>query len=62
MRLTIEYSAGGRRQKVTCEGAAAEIARTVQALPERERDLVRVALQRLRAINGEPAPQATQKR
>jgi hypothetical protein len=62
MRVTIEYSSGGRRQKVTCEGADTEIARTVQGLPERERDLVRTALQRLRAFNSEPAARPTQKR
>jgi hypothetical protein len=48
-RLTVEYYATGKIQTVTCEGAT-EIANMVQKLPERERNLVRVALQRLRTI------------
>jgi len=48
LRLTIEYSAIGKMQTVTCE--AAEIASVVQKLPERERNLVRIALQRLRNL------------
>jgi hypothetical protein len=50
VRLTIESSATGKVQTVTCTGAA-EIANVVQSLPERERHLVRIALQRLRTIN-----------
>jgi hypothetical protein len=53
MKLTIEYYATGRLRTVTCEGAAAEIDRTVQKLPERERALVRSALRRLRSLNTE---------
>jgi membrane-associated protease RseP (regulator of RpoE activity) len=52
MKVTIEYYAPtGQLQTVTCQGAAAEIARTVQKLPERERQLVRIALQKLRTLN-----------
>jgi hypothetical protein len=58
MKLTIEYYATGRLHTVTCEGAAAEIASAVQKLPERERNLVRVALQRLRRLNTEKATPA----
>jgi len=50
MKVTIEYYATGKLQTVSCEGAA-ELARTVQKLPERERSLVRLALQRLRSLN-----------
>jgi hypothetical protein len=53
MKLTIEYYATGRLHTVTCRGAAADIASTVQKLPERERILVRIALQRLRKLNSE---------
>jgi hypothetical protein len=53
MNLKIEYYKTGRLQTVTCNGAAAEIANAVRKLPERERNLVRIALQRLRALNTE---------
>jgi hypothetical protein len=50
MKVTIQYYATGKLQTLSCEGAA-ELARTVQKLPERERNLVRLALQRLRSLN-----------
>jgi hypothetical protein len=56
LRVTVEYYATGKIQTVTGEGAA-EIASMVQKLPERERNLVRVALRRLRSVN----PSAEQK-
>jgi predicted metalloprotease with PDZ domain len=54
LKLTIDFYVDGRRQTVTCQGGAADIASTVQKLPERERDLVRIALARLRTINAPP--------
>jgi hypothetical protein len=56
MKLAIEYYAAGRLKTVTCEGAAAEVAQAIQKLPERERNLVRVALQRLRTLHEKPPP------
>jgi hypothetical protein len=53
----IEYSAPSGKKVVTCEGAAAELSRTLQKLPERERQLVRIALERLRALD-RPRPAA----
>jgi hypothetical protein len=54
MRLTIEYySPAGKRQVVTCDDVAAELAATVQKLPQRERDLVRIALERLNKLTSE---------
>jgi hypothetical protein len=47
MKVTIEYyTDAGRLRTVTCQGAA-EIASAVQKLPERERNLARIALQQL---------------
>jgi membrane-associated protease RseP (regulator of RpoE activity) len=54
MKVTIEYYATGKLQTLTCEGAAADLASTVRKLPERERALVRIALQRLRKLNVAP--------
>jgi hypothetical protein len=53
MRVTVEYyqENTGRLRSLTCEGAAAEIDSEIQRLPERERALARVALQRIRALN-----------
>ncbi len=51
VKWTIEYSAPSGKKVVTCEGAAAELSRTLQKLPERERQLVRIALERLRALD-----------
>jgi hypothetical protein len=61
MKLTIAFYANGRlHQTLTCQGAADDLASTVQKLPERERNLVRAALQRLRTINQPAAmPSAT---
>jgi hypothetical protein len=50
VRLTIEYPVGTGKKVVTCEGAAKELNETLQKLPERERQLVRVALERLKAL------------
>ena len=52
MEVTIEYyQATGRLRKVTCQGAPADIDKAVQKLPERERNLVHIALERIRAFN-----------
>ncbi len=51
VKWTIEYSAPTGKKVVTCEGAAAELTSTLQKLPERERQLVRIALERLRALD-----------
>ena len=61
MKVTIEYYATGKLQRLSCEGAA-ELARTVQKLPERERTLVRLALQRLRTLNSSRSESAPIKR
>jgi hypothetical protein len=53
LRLTIEYAGTDKPRVVTCEGAEA-IAQAVQNLPERERNLVRIALQRLRNLEKTP--------
>ncbi len=59
MKLTMEFYADGRlQQTVTCQGAAGDLATTVQKLPERERNLVRVALQRLRTLSNQTGPPA----
>jgi hypothetical protein len=59
MKLTMAFYADGRlQQTLTCQGAADDLAKTVQKLPERERNLVRVALERLRTIN-QPPPLTT---
>jgi hypothetical protein len=52
MEVTIEYyQPAGRLRKLTCQGAPADIDKEVQKLPERERNLVHVALERIRAFN-----------
>jgi hypothetical protein len=56
MKFTIEYYATGKLRTLTCEGAGAELAATLRKLPERERDLVRIALRRLRTLNTLPPP------
>ena len=62
MRLTIEYQpVGGKKKTVTCEGAASELAEAVEKLPQRERNLVRIAIQRLNTLN-EPKPTSSSKR
>jgi hypothetical protein len=56
MKYTIEYYVTGQRKTVSC-ASAAEIARTIRTLPERERNLVSIALERLREINtAKPTP------
>jgi hypothetical protein len=52
MKVTIAYYRNdtGRRQTVTCQGATAEIDGEVSKLPERERNLVQAALERIRAV------------
>jgi hypothetical protein len=57
MEVTIEYyQAAGRLRKLTCQGEAADIDKAVQKLPERERHLVHVALERIRAFNSTKPP------
>jgi membrane-associated protease RseP (regulator of RpoE activity) len=51
VKLTVEYVADGRPQRLTCQGAARDIDSAVRKLPERERGLVLVALRRLRDLN-----------
>ncbi len=53
MKVTIAYYQNdtGRLHTVTCQGAKAEIDGEVQKLPERERNLVKAALERIRAFN-----------
>jgi hypothetical protein len=47
----IEYGLGNEKKVLTCEGTAKELAATIQKLPERERQLVRIALERLRSLD-----------
>jgi membrane-associated protease RseP (regulator of RpoE activity) len=54
MKVTIEYYSTGKLQSYSCD-TVADLTRTVQKLPERERNLVRIALQRLRSLNSLPA-------
>ena len=62
MRLTIEYQpVGGKKKTITCEGAGSELAEAVEKLPQRERNLVRIAIQRLNTLN-EPKPTSSSKR
>jgi membrane-associated protease RseP (regulator of RpoE activity) len=58
MKVAIEFlpEGGTRLRTITCEGSAAEIDTEVGKLPERERDLVRVALQRIRQLIPDKAP------
>jgi membrane-associated protease RseP (regulator of RpoE activity) len=59
MQLTIEYTgAAGKREVVTCDGVATDLSTTLQKLPERERNLVRIALQRLRMLNSARAAES----
>jgi serine protease Do len=51
MRVTIVYPSNAGPQKVTYQGASAEIDSEVGKLPRRERDLVRAALERIRALS-----------
>jgi hypothetical protein len=53
MRVTVEYyqEGTGRLHTVTCEGGKEEIDAEIGKLPERERNLARVALQRIRELN-----------
>jgi len=61
-RVTIEYTARGRPQVVTCQGGA-DLASAVEKLPERERKMARAALQRLHLLKDSPrAPAPQQKR
>jgi membrane-associated protease RseP (regulator of RpoE activity) len=53
MKVTIEYYSTGKLQTLSCD-TVADLASTVQKLPERERNLVRIALQRLRSLNTLP--------
>ena len=60
LRVTVEFYPEGeaRLKTVTCEGVPDEIAGQVdkQNLPERERGMVQVALERIRALNAEKMP------
>ncbi len=57
MEVTIEYyQAAGRLRKLTCQGEPADIDKAVEKLPERERNLVHIALERIRAFNSTKAP------
>jgi hypothetical protein len=60
MKVTIEYyqEGTGRLRTVTCQGGNPEIDSAVSKLPERERNLVRVALERIRELNSRKAPDA----
>jgi hypothetical protein len=54
MKVIIEYYAedSGRIKSVTCQGSPTEVDREIQKqLPERERNLARIALQRFRDLN-----------
>lgn len=56
MRLTIEYYDAGKRQVISCNDVATEVDSAVKKLPQRERDLVRIALERLNRLNTEKTP------
>jgi len=58
MEVTIEYyQAAGRLRKLTCQGEPADIDKAVEKLPERERNLVHIALERIRTFNStKPTP------
>jgi len=58
MKVAIEFlpEGGTRLRTFTCEGSAAEIDTEVGKLPERERDLVRVALKRIRELIPDKTP------
>jgi hypothetical protein len=60
MKVTIEYYQNdtGKFRTITCEGASAEIDSAVEKLPERERNLARIALERIRELNSKKAPSA----
>jgi hypothetical protein len=53
MKVTIAFvqTDTGKLQTVTCQGASADVDREVRKLPERERNLVRAALERIRELN-----------
>jgi membrane-associated protease RseP (regulator of RpoE activity) len=56
LRLTIESKGTGKVRTITCAGAT-ELKHAVDGLPEHERELVRIALQRLgRAVNSATPP------
>ncbi len=58
LKVTIEYRPGGsdRPRAVTWEGDAADLGGAANALPRRERELARHALDRLRALSPPAAP------
>ena len=53
LKVSVEYlpEREGRPRTLACEGDPAEIDAALRALPERERNLARVALERIRALN-----------
>jgi hypothetical protein len=60
MKVIVEYyhEGTGRLRTVTCEGAASEIDSEIQKrLPEREFNLAKVALQRIRDLNSQKTPE-----
>jgi hypothetical protein len=64
MKVVIEYYAedAGRLKTVTCEGTPADVDREIQKqLPERERNLARIAVQRFRDLNPS-SPKTSEKR
>jgi hypothetical protein len=64
MRVTVQYpGAKGNAESLVCEGSTGAINEALQKLPERERDLVRNALERIRMLNtGGPPPKADTKK
>jgi membrane-associated protease RseP (regulator of RpoE activity) len=57
MRVTVQYlGAKGKAESLVCEGSTGTIDEALQKLPERERDLVRKALERIRMLNTEGPP------
>lgn len=51
LKVTFEYSDGGRIRSVTCSGDANEIDREIEKMPSKVRDLARAAVQKLRDLN-----------
>jgi hypothetical protein len=51
LKVTFEYSDGGRIHTVTCSGDAADIDREIEQMPHKVQKLARAAVQKLRALN-----------
>src|SRR5262249_50665077 len=56
MRVTVAYLAAGKAQSLVCEGSPSAINLALRQLPEHERHLVEMALDRIRMINSEKPP------